>query len=794
MSAASTSALDREITITTFDGYAATSKAEVTTSLRAFIPQLRDTTANSKAELPWAKLATFGEARTDNGSFRHDKNIVSVDGAELDYDGEKISPEDAETLMRAFDIECVISTSPSHTDAKPRWRIWLPFSKSLPPCERARMVARANGIFGGVLAGESFTLSQAFYYGRVGSNPAHRVIAVDGRSIDEATELPEVGKRGKAPVITTGDDIAPMPGGRTDVDALLADVLSGAVYHEPLRNLAAHHAAMGMSRTDIIAFLRALMEQRPEADRDDRWRKRYASIDRLASSAVAKYRPGADDTSTAPDAKPTIRVRQGELPALVDQAERALLKANLGLYQRGGAVVQIAETTEQAPDGSTRCVLRLHAVNDKRLTELLAGTARWERKLVRENKVVPTDPPTVIAQTYLARGGIGWHLPMLNGIIRTPTLRRDGSLLDQSGYDAATGLYLHLGDTIPPCIAAKPTQRDAADALNVLLDLIAEFPFADAASKAVAVSMMLTAIVRPALPAAPAHAATATTYGSGKSYLTDTTAVIATGDTVAPIACGSTDEEFEKRLAAELMAGKALIVIDNINRQVNGPLLAQIITQPKVNPRRLGKSENVEIPNTAFLILNGNNIAISADMARRVVLCSLDAKVERPELRTFYQNPMAMVRQDRGRYVGAVLTILRAYLVAGMPAKPAPIGSFELWSDWVRGALLWLGCADPAASMETVRDADPEQQALVAVMAQWDSALGCSRVTSKQIIAAAARPGAVDGGEFREALLAVAGARGVIDSNRLGAWLRENKGRIAGGGVVSSPGKSGRAP
>jgi hypothetical protein len=476
--------------------------------------------------------------------------------------------------------------------------------------------------------------------------------------------------------------------------------------------------------------------------------------------------------------KPTIRLRQGDIPGLVDEAESALVGACLGLYQRGPDIVQIGEAAEQGPDGKLRAGVRLLRVSERLLTEYFARAATWERKLAREQRVVACDPPLAIAQHYMARGGIASQLPILNGIIHAATLRRDGSLLDRPGYDPTTGLFLHLNRECAPSVPNRPSRDDAAIALNTLRDLICEFPFADPASEAVALSAILTAVVRPALDAAPAHAITATTYGSGKSYLTDLVATIATGETVAPIACGQTDEELEKRLAAELIAGKSLVMIDNVDREINGPLLAQAITQSKVNPRRLGKSENVEVPNTTFIILNGNNLAVPADMARRIVLCSLDAKVERPELRPFYKNPLRMVRRDRAQYVGAALTILRAYLTAEVPDRPAPIGSFEVWSDWVRGALLWLKVADPASSMETVRAADPTHQRLLAAMAQWNHFIGDSRVTVREIISVAIRPDAVD---FREALLAVAGERGAINSARLGAWLRDNKGRIVGG-------------
>jgi putative DNA primase/helicase len=227
------------------------------------------------------------------------------------------------------------------------------------------------------------------------------------------------------------------------------------------------------------------------------------------------------------------------------------------------------------------------------------------------------------------------------------------------------------------------------------------------------------------------------------------------------------------------MAGPQIIALDNVSRAVNGDLLNQVLTQQRVNPRRLGKSENVEIRCTAFMLMNGNNLAIPADMARRVLLCSLDTKSERPESRSFAFDPLAMVRDARGEYVAAGLTVLRGYIAASRPADLKPLGSFEAWSSLVRGALVWLGESDPVESMDAVRAADPHRQQACALMAQWDECLGNARVTVAGIIAAATVPRAAP--EFREALLAVAGEHGAISGIRLGQWLGRNKGRIVDG-------------
>ncbi len=46
--------------------------------------------------------------------------------------------------------------------------------------------------------------------------------------------------------------------------------------------------------------------------------------------------------------------------------------------------------------------------------------------------------------------------------------------------------------------------------------------------------------------------------------------------------------------------------------------------------------------------------------------------------------------------MSAALTILRAYHVAGRPDQKLPSwGSFTVWSELIRGALVWTGLADP---------------------------------------------------------------------------------------------------
>jgi hypothetical protein len=141
-----------------------------TDSSEGIATRLRTRSAGDKHGLPLIKLATFGGVRSDKGSLRHDANVLTVTGAEYDYDGEQVSFDRACDLLFAHGVACVVYTSPRHTPDAPRWRVLAPFSEPLAPARRQAMVARLNGVLGGVPDPASFALSQAFFAGFVTSN------------------------------------------------------------------------------------------------------------------------------------------------------------------------------------------------------------------------------------------------------------------------------------------------------------------------------------------------------------------------------------------------------------------------------------------------------------------------------------------------------------------------------------------------------------------------------------------------------------------------------------------------
>lgn len=152
-----------------------------------------------KDELPLLKFAEFGDQRTPEAqSLRHDANVVRVTGIEGDCDDDITPMQDAVDRLKAAGIAALFYTSASHmAQGKGRWRV-LCFLKT--PIEgpedelrakRKHWVGVLNAYLGGVLKGESFSLSQSYYFGPLAGKLPPVIKRIDGKCIDELSDNPE---------------------------------------------------------------------------------------------------------------------------------------------------------------------------------------------------------------------------------------------------------------------------------------------------------------------------------------------------------------------------------------------------------------------------------------------------------------------------------------------------------------------------------------------------------------------------------------------------------------------------
>jgi hypothetical protein len=285
--------LARPLTFTVFrDAYAFECR-RLTATPKEIAGGLRAHSANCKAGLDWIKLAAFGPQRSTEGCLRHDANVLEVNGTEGDYDQELISFDTACDLLQDADIAAVVYTSPSHTPEFPRWRVLPPFSRPLEPSQRYAMTARLNGVLGGVLSRESFTLSQSYYAGFVRANADnHRVKLVRGTAIDLLDNL-DAGAIG--PSASAGNGKAGSGGeaghdAREDAELVRIIVTGDDGLHHALVALAARYVGRGTPPASVVTTLCGIMDAWGEERRDARWKERRGEIPRIVDSAVRKFR------------------------------------------------------------------------------------------------------------------------------------------------------------------------------------------------------------------------------------------------------------------------------------------------------------------------------------------------------------------------------------------------------------------------------------------------------------------------------------------------------------------------
>lgn len=489
-----------------------------------------------------------------------------------------------------------------------------------------------------------------------------------------------------------------------------------------------------------------------------------------------------------------IQIKDGEIARCVDDTQRAILKIKRPVYVRAGNLVEPIWTEYPTQNGSKFDVTIFRAMGIENLRYMLNKNniryVRWDNK---SKKLVPLDPPDKVMATMVKIGY--WKFQKVSGIVNSPTMRPDGSILTERGYDEATQLWCWPSRSlVMPELKKHPTKKDAIEALALLKDLLSGFSFKEDLDLSVALAGILTAVLRGAFDIAPMFLFLAHMAGTGKSYLVDLVSTIVRGRPCPVITASRNEEEMEKRIGSLLIESTPMISIDNLSFDLKSDLLCQMCTQQTVKVRVLGKSETPDCEWKGTLFATGNNVNLSGDMTRRGLICNLDAGMERPELKEYEFSPIDRVLKDQGAYINAVLTIARAYYLSGQKANCGKIGSYGAWSKFVREPLIWLGEEDCTKSMEQAYENDPNKDAAERFMMQWKEHLGTSESFKlAEIIEKAkeTRPSAVMGvgmndwehvrPDLFEVLVERAGDRGQIDPRRFAGWLKSLKGQIYSG-------------
>ena len=424
---------------------------------------------------------------------------------------------------------------------------------------------------------------------------------------------------------------------------------------------------------------------------------------------------------------------------IVERVLEELPRLNPPMFRHAGGLVYVSKSREIRMFDSAGAASIVKSIGMERVKPLFLGTELAKNldfvKVTagrRRRGATPDAPVTVgapgLSSIDVPKIIVGKVMettmdtvPTISGIISTPTMRPDGSLMLENGFDGATGFWLDHDLAVD--VPETPTKDQAIDAFNVLLELLEGFPM-DSMSETVAVATMMGAVLRPAFPTMPGLMIEAPTAGSGKSYLTKVMGYLAHGR-VPAVSNWPKGEEFAKHLHSVLVAGVPFIGYDNANGvEVGGETICTMLTEPEIRVRILGETKQVLVPTAGVvLVVNGNHPRITEDATQRFISCYINPTQANPRERAFASDPLEMLRADRGRYVGACLTIARAYLAAGSPGAVG-YGSFDRWSRLVRSSLMWIVGEDVLTTTRQAMEDDPELQRIVSVVGLIAGAVG----------------------------------------------------------------------
>jgi len=300
---------------------------------------------------------------------------------------------------------------------------------------------------------------------------------------------------------------------------------------------------------------------------------------------------------------------------------------------------------------------------------------------------------------------------------RLPILRADGSLeLLSEGYDFDAQTL-----TLPG--VEYPQTLPLSEAVAIINDLLSEFLFADARSKAVAVAGMVglyAAQLLPSLSLRPCFIFLANAEGAGKTLLVN--AIVAPTLGQPPTGRKADDDtEINKVLLTAVKEALTVLFFDNAKGHLSSESLEAALSAATYSGRKLGVNESITGEILATVFITGNGLTVSPDMRRRSLFCELHLDVERAEDRVF-RRPLDVptLLAMRPRILSALWAMVREWDKAGRPGPSRSHSAFPSWAGIVGGIVehAGFGCPLETASVAAAADKDgDDMRALVNAMA-----------------------------------------------------------------------------
>ncbi len=281
---------------------------------------------------------------------------------------------------------------------------------------------------------------------------------------------------------------------------------------------------------------------------------------------------------------------------------------------------------------------------------------------------------------------------------------------------------------------------------------IQEFPYAEQADRANAYGAMLAPIIRMLCPLIPLALLNATKQGTGKTLFFKVIAMLATGRIAATIPMPWGDEEWSKVLTSILLENTtAVFCIDNVEAQqrrfddgagekpLSSGILSSFLTTNVWKSRLLGSNKMPGLEQLSIPMITGNNILLGGDLPRRCYSINMDTGISTPWQRDeFTYTPLLdHVSANRGKIIAALLTMIRAWYVAGQPKPKSKVAFQDDFAQWARitsGVLAHVGIEGFLANSDRLyEEADVEGAGWTNWLEAWHEKYPTQTMTTAEL-------------------------------------------------------------
>lgn len=182
----------------------------------------------------------------------------------------------------------------------------------------------------------------------------------------------------------------------------------------------------------------------------------------------------------------------------------------------------------------------------------------------------------------------------------------------------------------------------------------------------------------------------------------------------------SSEEELNKVIDAEMIAGSSYICFDNVRGYVGSPTLEGLMTSPSWTGRILKETQMFEVKNRMTLFITGNECIVSPDMAHRCLIVDLhinEGNVQDRRSSWVLDEAWLLQKENRRCILSALWGIVRTWAQAGRPLA-ASFGfksrlGFEYWGDLIGGIVGFAGFGNCLEAPELEAGGNSEERSIL---------------------------------------------------------------------------------